>query len=193
MLPQRLVQFMKPALRPPHIPEPRDPPTVLLAMHCARSRTELKCHCAVRCERPLITSCPIARRETDTLRERKLWWKKFKIKRFASGFGKIWDSRSIEWKEKLSTDPLTAVLLSLTIFMGFMEFRAGTVGFRLPSRPSFLIRDLKNQQDDRKWVTVYCASVTSKFRRRGVVDDARQSRIRSSCNPQASAGINPLF
>ena len=100
------------------IPEPRDPPTVLLAMHCARSRTDLNCPCAVRCERPLITSCPIPRRETNTLRERKLWWKKFKIKSYASGFGKIWDSRSIEWKEKLSTDPLTAVLVSLDHFYG---------------------------------------------------------------------------
>ena len=60
------------------------------------------------------------------------------------------------------------------------------------------IRELKNHDDglvddDRKWVTLYCASATSKFRRRGVVDDAKQSRITSSCNPQASAGINPLF
>ena len=55
------------------------------------------------------------------------------------------------------------------------------------------IRELKNLDDDRKWVTVYCASATSKFRRRCVVDDAKQSRIRSSCNPQASGGINPLF
>ena len=55
-------------------------------------------------------------------------------------------------------------------------------------------RQLKNHDDDDwKWVTVYCASKTSKFRRRGVVDDAKQSRITSSCNPQASAGINPLF
>ena len=60
------------------------------------------------------------------------------------------------------------------------------------------IREFKNHDDglvddDRKWVTLYCASATSKFRRRGVVDDAKQSRITSSCNPQASAGINPLF
>ena len=60
------------------------------------------------------------------------------------------------------------------------------------------IRELKNHDDDfvdddRKWVTEYCASATSKFRRRGVVDDAKQSRITSSCNPQASASINPLF
>ena len=54
-------------------------------------------------------------------------------------------------------------------------------------------RELKNHDDDRKWVTVYCASATGKFRRRGVVDDAKQSTITSSCNPQASAGINPLF
>ena len=31
------------------------------------------------------------------------------------------------------------------------------------------------------------------FLRRGVVEDAKQSRITSSCNPQASAGLNPLF
>ena len=59
-------------------------------------------------------------------------------------------------------------------------------------------RELKNHDDDfvdddRKWVTVYCESATSKFRRRGVDDDAKQSRITSSCNPQASAGTNPLF
>ena len=44
-------------------------------------------------------------------------------------------------------------------------------------------RELKNHDDglvddDRKWVTLYCASATSKFRRRGVVDDAKQSRIK---------------
>ena len=33
----------------------------------------------------------------------------------------------------------------------------------------------------------------AKFGRRGVVDNAKQGRITSSCNPQASAGINPLF
>ena len=54
-----------------------------------------------------------------------------------------------------------------------------------------VIRELKNHHDDfvdndRKWVTVYCASATSKFGRRGVVDDAKQSIITSSCNPQAS-------
>ena len=66
------------------------------------------------------------------------------------------------------------------------------------TRSLHIIRELKNHDDglvddDRKWVTLYCASATSKFRRRGVVDDAKQSRITSSCNPQASAGINPLF
>ena len=59
-------------------------------------------------------------------------------------------------------------------------------------------RDLKNHDDDfvdndRKWDTVHCASAISKFRRRGVVDDAKHSRITSSCNPQASAGITPCF
>ena len=70
--------------------------------------------------------------------------------------------------------------------------------FRLPSwgRRRLLLkvpnRELKNH-DDRKWVTVYCPSAPSKFRRRGVVDDAKQSRITSSCNPQGSAGMNSLF
>ena len=61
------------------------------------------------------------------------------------------------------------------------------------------IREFKNHDDDfvdddRKWDIVYCASAASKFRRRGLVDDAKhefmQSRRPSS---QASAGINPLF
>ena len=61
-----------------------------------------------------------------------------------------------------------------------------------------ITRELKNHDDDlvdddRKWVTVYCASATSKFRRRGVVDDVKQSRITLCCNPQASAGTNPPF
>ena len=58
---------------------------------------------------------------------------------------------------------------------------------------SLHIRELKNQDDDRKRLTVYCTSATSKFHRRGVVYGAKQSRITSSSNPQASAGINPLF
>ena len=66
------------------------------------------------------------------------------------------------------------------------------------SRPDRLIRELKNHHDDFvdddwKWDTVHCASAISKFRRRGVVDDAKHSRITSSCNPQASAGISPYF
>ena len=43
---------------------------------------------------------------------RKNWWKKFKIKRFASGCDETWNSRSIERKEKLSADPLTTILAS---------------------------------------------------------------------------------
>ena len=74
-------------------------------------RTEANCRCDVSFERPLITSRPRARSYAS--RERKLWWKKFKIKRFASGCDEIWDSRSIEGKDKLSTDPLTAILASL--------------------------------------------------------------------------------
>ena len=40
----------------------------------------------------------------------KLWWTKFKIKRFASGCDGTWDFRNIEGKDKLSADPLTAIL-----------------------------------------------------------------------------------
>ena len=79
-------------------------------------RTEANCRCDVSFERPLITSRPRARSYAS--RERKLWWKKFKIKRFASGCDEIWDSRSIEGKDKLSTDPLTAIMASLDHFYG---------------------------------------------------------------------------
>ena len=96
---------------------------------CPPPRTKADCRCDVSWERPLITSRPKARSYAS--RERKLWWKKVKIKRFASGYDKIWDSRSIEGKDKLSTDPLTAILASL-------ELRAGTVSFRVPSLPIFL-------------------------------------------------------
>ena len=61
------------------------------------------------------------------------------------------------------------------------------------------IRELKNHDDDfvdddRKWDTVHCASAVNKFRRRrSVVDDAKHSRVTSSCSPQAWAGITPCF
>ena len=48
------------------------------------------------------------------------------------------DSRSIGGKDSLATDPLTVFWLVGTIFMGFMELRAGTVGFRVPSLVIFL-------------------------------------------------------
>ena len=56
-------------------------------------------------------------------------------------------------------------------------------------------RELKNHDDDfadddRKWVRVSCASATSKFCRRGVVDDAKQSRITSSCTRGGTLGIS---
>ena len=62
----------------------------------------------------------------------------------------------------------------------------------------FYNRELKNHDDgfvddDRKWDTVHCASAVNKFRRRGVVDDAKYSTVTSSCSPQASAGITPCF
>ena len=110
--------------------------TMTLAIHCARPRMEANCRCDVSFERPLVTSRP--RAWSYLARERKLWWKKFKIKRFPSGCDKIWDSRSIEGKDSLATDPQTVFWLVGTIFMGFMELRAGTVGFRVPSLPIFL-------------------------------------------------------
>ena len=98
----------------------REPPTVLLAMtlamHCARPWTEGNYRCDVSFERPLITSRP--RAWSYASRERKLWWKKFKIKRFVSGCDEIWDSRNMEGNDKLSTDPLTAILASLDHFYG---------------------------------------------------------------------------
>ena len=71
----------------------------------------------------------------------------------------------------------------------------GTIGMirTIIWKPGYNNHDDDFVDDDRKWVTEYCASATSKFRRRGLVDVAKQSRITSSCNPQALAGINPLF
>ena len=98
---------------------PRDPSTVLLAMtlamHFALPQTA-NCRCDVSFQRPLITSRPSARSYAS--RERKLWWKKFKIKRFASGCDEIWDSKSMEAKDNLSTDPLKAILASLDYCFG---------------------------------------------------------------------------
>ena len=91
-------------------------PEDLSRNHCARPRTEANCHCDVSSERPLITSR--SRAQSYAPRERKLWWKKFKIKRFAGGCDEIWDSRNIEGKDKLSTDPLTAILTGLDHFYG---------------------------------------------------------------------------
>ena len=86
---------------------------------------------------------------------------------------------------------------ALTFFCGGISLSIhanDVIAFRL-----YLInRELKNHDDDfvdddRKWDTVHCASAISKFRRRGVVDDAKHSRVTSSCNPQALAGISPCF
>ena len=113
---------------------PRDPPTVLLAMtlamHCVRPRTEANCQCDVSFEWPLITSRSRARSYAS--RERKLWWKKFKIKHFASGCDEIWDSRNIEAKDKLSTDPLNAILTGLDHFYGI--YGASSWNGRLQSK-----------------------------------------------------------
>ena len=87
-----------------------------LSMHCAHSRTEANCHCDVSFDRPSITSRP--RTRSYTSRERKLWFKKFKIKCFASGCDEIWDSRSIEGKDKLSTNKTqTQCVIFTSIFV----------------------------------------------------------------------------
>ena len=57
---------------------------------------------AVSFERPLITLRPRARSYVS--RERKLWWKKFKIKLFASGYDKIWDSHEKHRRERQISD-----------------------------------------------------------------------------------------
>ena len=108
-----------------------NPSTALLAKHRTRYRTEENCRCDVSFERPLIASRLVARSYTS--RERKLWWKKFKLKSVAIGFGENQDPRSIEGKDKLSDNPLTAIFASLDLFMGFMELRIGTVGLRFDS------------------------------------------------------------
>ena len=104
----------------------------------------------------------------------------------------------LELKFGLSSEFFDKIPVRILHDVLFRVIRFSKVLFLRPGIFIHDIRELKNHDDgfvddDRKWVTVYCASVTSKFRRRGVVDDAKQSRITSSCNPQASAGINPLF
>ena len=46
---------------------------------------------------------------THREKETKLWWKKLKSERFVSCWDETWDFRSIEGKDKLSADPLTAI------------------------------------------------------------------------------------
>ena len=92
--------------------------------------------CDVSFERPFITSHPRARSYAS--RERKLWWKKFKIKRFPSGCDEIWDSRSIEGKDKLSTDPLTAILASLDHLYGIYGASSWNGRLQSPNLPIFL-------------------------------------------------------
>ena len=72
--------------------------------------------CDVSFERPLITSRPRTR-YTHPEKENSDG-KSLKIKRFASCCDEIWDSSSIEGNDKLSTDPLTAILASLDHFYG---------------------------------------------------------------------------
>ena len=79
-----------------------------------------------------------------------------------------------------------------------LALRRGVHRHAYVRRDSFQNRELKNHDDDfvdddRKWDTVHCATAVNKFRRRGVVDDAKHSTLTSSCNPQASAGITPCF
>ena len=61
----------------------------------------------------VTSKCPVIR-----IPRKKTLMEKFKIKRFASGCDEIWDSRSTEGKDKLSTDPLTAILATLDPFYG---------------------------------------------------------------------------
>ena len=82
--------------------------------------------------------------------------------------------------------------------MFFLFENWGIQLFCLISRANVVLELLKSRLEVR-YNALQCnalqcnASAASKFCRRGVVDDAKQSRITSSCNPQASAGINPLF
>ena len=75
----------------------------------------------------VTSKCPVIRIPRKKTSDRK----SLKSTRFDGGCDEIWDSTSIEGKDKLSTDPLTAIL-------EFMELRTGTVGFRVASLPSFL-------------------------------------------------------
>ena len=115
----------------------RDDNSPCTVAHCARPRTEANCRCDVSFERALITSRPRARSYAS--RERKLWWEKFKIKRFASGCDEnwSWDSRSIEGKGKLSRNPLAAILASLDHFCGIYGASSWNGRLESPQPPHF--------------------------------------------------------
>ena len=81
----------------------------------------------------------------------------------------------------------------LLVYIAFGEKTLFSTCFTRRDNREFKNHDDDFVDDDRKWDTVHCARAISKFRRRGVVDDAKHSGITSSCNPQASAGITPCF
>ena len=76
--------------------------------------------CLTKSSLTLFTLCPLPDGGKLSLSDRwhasrernyeKLWWTKFKIKRFASGCDGTWDFRNIEGKDKLSADRLKAIL-----------------------------------------------------------------------------------
>ena len=79
---------------------------------------------------------------------RKNWWKKFKIKRFASGCDDTWDFRSIERKDKLSFNDN---FVELRPFLGNLRcFELGRSCFRLASLLIFLIVYSTTQNIERR-------------------------------------------
>ena len=109
---------------------PRWRPWLVMVTSQTGSQTpDHRLHCLTKSSLTLFTPCPLPDGGKLSLSDRwlrtgpvvrsyasrernyeKLWWTKFKIKHFASGCDGTWDFRNIEGKDKLSADPLTAIL-----------------------------------------------------------------------------------
>ena len=120
------------------------------------SRTpDHRLHCLTKSSLTLFTPCPLPDGGKLSLSDRwlrtgpvvrsyasrernyeKLWWTKFKIKRFASGCDGTWDFRNIEGKDKKKKKIWQGVKV---IFMGCMSFELGRSASDSPAFPYYLV------------------------------------------------------
>ena len=120
-----------------------------------RHKPDHRLHCLTKSSLTLFTPCPLPDGGKLSLSDRwlrtgpvvrsyasrernyeKLWWTKFKIKRFASGCDGTWDFRSIEGKDKKKKKIWQGVKV---IFMGCMSFELGRSASDSPAFPYYLV------------------------------------------------------